>query len=201
MLFRSRLRLRARPLVFARGAGVGRAAVAEEASRDPGRRWRDVDDHAEAHGAATERASPAVYLELARHLADRSFGGSVALVSGADRRLAETVGHLIDAHALRFAGAWPKPLSKVAVARMLAAASVPKGVKPSAAASPQISLQQLQCGLEQGVGLEAWFQPKVAAGSRRPVGPSVWRAGAREASWSRRSRSSPWPRSTGSSTR
>jgi EAL domain-containing protein (putative c-di-GMP-specific phosphodiesterase class I) len=117
-------------------------------------------------------------IEFARHIAARGFRGGVVLLSGADRRLAETVGYLIRAHGLRFLGAIAKPIALDALHACLERLSAPERSPRSTKSEEPLSVDTLADGLARGGCVEAWFQPKISATNRRVQGAEAlvrWR--------------------------
>lgn len=117
-------------------------------------------------------------IEFARHIAARGFRGGVVLLSGADRRLAETVGYLIRAHGLRFLGAIAKPIALDALHACLERLSAPEPSRKSTRAEEPLGVDALADGLARGGCVEAWFQPKISSTNRRVQGAEAlvrWR--------------------------
>jgi len=109
-------------------------------------------------------------IEFARHLAQRAFRGGLMLTSGADLRLAETVGHLVQRHRLRFVGAFHKPLAGDAFARAFEALARVKARQTARPALELLSVDEVREGLERGDRLELAYQPKVSMRERKVVG-------------------------------
>jgi len=105
-----------------------------------------------------------------RHLAEQEFTGGVLLVSGADKRLADTVGYLALQLNLRFLGAAQKPITEVALRDALDALSAQTPGDNLRAPPRPLSVDVIRAGLAAGTGLETFFQPKVSVHENRVVG-------------------------------
>lgn len=108
-------------------------------------------------------------VEFLRHLAERKTKSAVAVLSGSDRRLLDTIQNLAQARGLRFLGALSKPISEedlVGVLRRLA--ERPPEERKRAPIEP-LTVEEVREGLEQG-RVEVFFQPKVAVPGRGLVG-------------------------------
>jgi EAL domain-containing protein (putative c-di-GMP-specific phosphodiesterase class I) len=121
-------------------------------------------------------------IEFARHLAQRSFRGGLMLTSGADLRLAETVGHLVERHRLRFVGAFRKPLGGDAFVRAFETLERVQARQTARPALELLSVEDVRAGLERGDRLQLAYQPKVSLRERKVVGAEClarWRDPAR----------------------
>jgi CheY-like chemotaxis protein len=77
-------------------------------------------------------------VELVRHLGQHGYRGCVAVLSGEDVRILQTVERLAHGHALRFLGTLRKPANTEQLRAVLQAASgdAPVAAAPTAAAKP-----------------------------------------------------------------
>ena len=115
-------------------------------------------------------------VELMRHLAERHFSGSMALVSGANERVLETAAKLAEAYELRVVAHLHKPVLpealSVAIARWRkgeASGSVPRLRKPRGESEVRHAIESDQLVLH--------YQPMVAISDGRLVGVEAWCGG------------------------
>lgn len=101
-------------------------------------------------------------VEFIRHLAERSFSGALALLSGEDARLLRAAEALVRAHHLRVLGTLAKPVSPENLRRVLEAWQGPRGAQGRA--RPEVAAlepAELRSALDEDK-LELHYQPKVA---------------------------------------
>ncbi|MEI7759370.1 MAG: EAL domain-containing response regulator [Thermoleophilia bacterium] len=110
-------------------------------------------------------------IECIRHLAEMQFSGAIAILSGADERLVDTVGDLILEHNLRFIGAIKKPLDRATLQTMLLqlATTPSDGDGLGDGSLAMLSPEEIRYGLAHGC-VEPFFQPKVTVADRRVTG-------------------------------
>ena len=109
-------------------------------------------------------------IQFARHLGVRGFAGGVALTSAADGRLLATVGHLIEAHGLRFLGACEKPYGWRGVREILGAVSGQRARASSSVVPELLPVDVVREGLCLGGRLQVWMQPTLDARSGKALG-------------------------------
>lgn len=105
-----------------------------------------------------------------RHLAHRKFAGGVLLVTGANKRLADTVGYLAKELKLRLLGVEQKPLSESALDQAIRALSIASEPDHSPERLHMLSPSDISAGLASGQCLEPWFQPKFSIQRKCVVG-------------------------------
>jgi EAL domain-containing protein (putative c-di-GMP-specific phosphodiesterase class I)/CheY-like chemotaxis protein len=107
-------------------------------------------------------------IEVLRHLADRNFAGQIALFSGETSRVLRTAEALARAHQLNILGVLEKPLTRSALAAMLARMRAGDARIPGRTDAPFIEAELLDA-IRLG-HIEIAVQPKVQMNSRQPVG-------------------------------
>jgi EAL domain-containing protein (putative c-di-GMP-specific phosphodiesterase class I)/CheY-like chemotaxis protein len=107
-------------------------------------------------------------IEFLRHLAEREFRGSVALISGEDPRILKTAETLARAHDLNLLGTFSKPITRETLAGILEHAGESRSKGAHGPAEP-ISEEELSQGIH-GDELTVFFQPKVSVTTRDLVG-------------------------------
>ena len=109
-------------------------------------------------------------IECMRHLADLQFKGGIIILSGSDKRLLDSVGDLLLEHNLNFLGALEKPVTKAAMAAVIARLS-DSTFKSSGNYSglQMLTPSEIRAGLK-GDSVQVAFQPKVTVTGRRMVG-------------------------------
>lgn len=108
-------------------------------------------------------------IEVVRQLTRIGFDGALALISGEDERILQSAQALASAHRLRVVGALPKPVTRQALAELLARAAAPV---PSVGPRRQLvsyDSARLLAAIEQGE-ISCFVQPKVAMADGRLVG-------------------------------
>lgn len=105
-----------------------------------------------------------------RHLSEQDFTGGVLLVSGADKRLADTVGHLALQLNLRCLGAPPKPITVEALRDALHALDTDAPEDSVLVPLESLSADAIRAGLAAGTCIQPFFQPKVSLHDNRVVG-------------------------------
>ncbi|HEY9080289.1 EAL domain-containing response regulator [Magnetovibrio sp.] len=107
-------------------------------------------------------------IEFLRHLVERDFKGGVALISGEDKRILDTVAQLGMAQNLTILGALSKPITPAGLLELLQ-----KFLNRAEARGPragvEVSAAELKAALDGGK-LTAYFQPKVSVQTRQLVG-------------------------------
>lgn len=109
-------------------------------------------------------------IECMRHLADLQFKGGIIILSGSDKSLLDSVGNLLLEHKLNFLGALEKPVTKAAMAAVIARLS-DSTFKSSGNYSglQMLTPSEIRAGLK-GDSVQVAFQPKVTVTGRRMVG-------------------------------
>jgi PAS domain S-box-containing protein len=108
-------------------------------------------------------------IEFLRRLADIAYHGSLILCSGVEDRLLQTAADLTSAKGLSLRGALKKPMTRDALARLLATSPARSGPAGAARATVAVSPNDLQ----EGIRLDEFsvhYQPKVDARTLRVVG-------------------------------
>lgn len=103
-----------------------------------------------------------------RHLVDRNFKGGIALISGADKRVLQTVVQLGEAQNLNILGALSKPIKPEALLELLVSfgsGDQTGGSRPNI----MVTAEELNDALDGGK-LTAFFQPKVSVETRQLIG-------------------------------
>jgi PAS domain S-box-containing protein len=108
-------------------------------------------------------------VELIRQFGRTGFRGGVILMSGADEKVLSTVGKLADLQGLRVLGQVQKPVTPEQMAGLLSRRVPPRPRRRPASAPLEASPQSIRDGIARDE-FTVWFQPKVDAGSLRPVG-------------------------------
>lgn len=107
-------------------------------------------------------------IEFVRHLVQRSFDGSLIVVSGEDTRMLQAAEKLVKAHQINILGVLQKPVVPEALSALLTQWK-PADAEKARAASKIYSIEQLREALDRGE-LINYYQPKVAVESGRVVG-------------------------------
>jgi PAS domain S-box-containing protein len=108
-------------------------------------------------------------VELIRQFGRTGFRGGVILMSGADEKVLSTVGKLADLQGLRVLGQVQKPVTPEQMAGLLSRRVPPRARRRPASAPLEASPQSIRDGIARDE-FTVWFQPKVDAGTLRPVG-------------------------------
>ncbi len=108
-------------------------------------------------------------VELLRQFGRTGFQGGVILMSGADEKVLNTAGKLADLQGLRVLGQVQKPVTPAQVTGLLSRSAAPRARRRQYAAPLQVSPQSIRDGIARDE-FAVWFQPKVDAGSLKPVG-------------------------------
>lgn len=104
-----------------------------------------------------------------RHLAERDLACGVVLMSGADRRVLQSVADLADAHRLRVLGHLSKPIELEALRTLLAKALADSDGGGRRRPIERLAPERLRAGLEAGY-VVPYFQPKVEVATGRLIG-------------------------------
>lgn len=107
-------------------------------------------------------------IEFLRHLVERDFKGGVALISGEDKRILDTVAQLGMAQNLTILGALSKPITPPALQELLEK-FVNRGEARGPRAGVEVTPEELKAALDGGK-LTAHFQPKVSVETRELIG-------------------------------
>jgi EAL domain-containing protein (putative c-di-GMP-specific phosphodiesterase class I)/CheY-like chemotaxis protein len=107
-------------------------------------------------------------VEFVRKLVERSYNGSIILVSGEDERLLQTAEKLVQAHQITLLGHLQKPVSPEGLAAMLAKWSPPSQDTPREAIKTY-GADEVRAAIANGE-LVNYYQPKVAATTGRLMG-------------------------------
>lgn len=107
-------------------------------------------------------------VEFLRHIAEQSFSGDIALISGEDWRILKSVETLASAHDLNILGTYSKPITREILSAILkkVGESHQKSVRSPA---EQITEEELRRGI-QGDELAVHYQPKVSVNTRELIG-------------------------------
>lgn len=107
-------------------------------------------------------------VELVRALAERRYQGSLILLSGEDEQTLESVVTLTRAHDIRMLGHVRKPVSRTALARLIAN-WVPPGSQEPRESLKAYSAVELREAIANGEFVN-YYQPKVGMATGRPLG-------------------------------
>ncbi|MDO8350913.1 MAG: EAL domain-containing response regulator [Gallionella sp.] len=107
-------------------------------------------------------------IEFVRHLVERSYTGSLLLISGEDERMLAAADKLVQAHKITVLGHVAKPVAPQALAALLAKWAPPGSarVRPAKA---EYGAEALRAAIANGE-LVNYYQPKVAVSDGRVVG-------------------------------
>lgn len=107
-------------------------------------------------------------IEFVRHLVERSYAGSLLLISGEDERMLAAADKLVQAHKIAVLGYLAKPVTPQALAALLAKWAPPGSVRLRAAKA-EYSADALRAAIASGE-LVNYYQPEVAVSDGRVVG-------------------------------
>jgi EAL domain-containing protein (putative c-di-GMP-specific phosphodiesterase class I)/FixJ family two-component response regulator len=107
-------------------------------------------------------------IEFVRHLVDRSYTGSLILVSGEDERILQTTEKLVRAHKIPILGYLHKPVNPAALSALLDAWS-PPSTDIVGTVKKAYTADELRAAISGGE-LVNFYQPKVAVASGKVVG-------------------------------
>ncbi len=108
-------------------------------------------------------------VELIRLFGRTGFKGGLILMSGADEKVLNTVGKLADLQGLNVLGQLLKPVMPAQIVSLLTQKSAPRVRKAPGSFMTEVSSQAIREGMERDE-FTVWLQPKVDAGSLKPVG-------------------------------
>ena len=108
-------------------------------------------------------------VELIRQFGRSGYRGGLILMSGADEKVLNTVGKLADLQGLRVLGQVQKPVTPEQMTGLLSRRIPPRARRRPTSAPLEASPQSIRDGIARDE-FTVWFQPKVDAGSLRPVG-------------------------------
>lgn len=108
-------------------------------------------------------------VELIRLFGRTGFKGGLILMSGADEKVLATVGKLAELQGLRVLGQLLKPATPSQIVSLLTQTSTQRARKRQGSLLTEVSPQAIRDGMDRDE-FTLWFQPKVDAGSMKPVG-------------------------------
>ncbi len=108
-------------------------------------------------------------VEFLRHLTKSEFNGAVALISGEDQRVLETVRSLAEAHNLTILGALSKPVKPDDLKKLLGNLENNLSIRHSYAPIDAPDVDELRAAIESDE-LELFYQPKVSVPDRKIIG-------------------------------
>jgi len=107
-------------------------------------------------------------LEFVRHLVERSYSGSLILLSGEDERVLHTTEKLVEAHKIPVLGSVQKPLSMEKLSALLNA-WIPATLRNNSDARGGYRASELRDAIDNGE-LVNYYQPKVSVSTGEVVG-------------------------------
>lgn len=107
-------------------------------------------------------------IEFTRHLVEKGYAGSLALISGENERTLQAVSTLVQAHHLKWLGFLRKPVSLQALAALLTKWSPPAS-RQTSAVKAAYSADEVRAAIANGE-LVNYYQPKVSLDDGRVVG-------------------------------
>jgi EAL domain-containing protein (putative c-di-GMP-specific phosphodiesterase class I)/FixJ family two-component response regulator len=108
-------------------------------------------------------------IEFLRHLVNRGFAGGVALISGEDKRILETVARLGMAQNLNILGSLSKPITPNALADLVARFDATRRATQKRRDAAAVDPEHLRTAIGEG-RITVHYQPKVSVETRALVG-------------------------------